>query len=355
MNRERIFKKEILQQEAYPIEETPCRIKLDANENPYTLSPALRQEMFQYLQTISVNRYPDPGAADLKARLSERLGVPDTMILIGNGSDELIQMILTAFNSFPSGGVVIPVPTFAMYKICAVNMSHRVIEVPLNHDFDLDGESMLDAMKQANPDLVFLSYPNNPTGNCFNREHMERILNASRGIVVVDEAYFNFSEKTFLPDIDRWDNLIVLRTLSKVGFASIRLGVLVGNPGVIQELNKVRLPYNINAFSQAIALFVLEHEEAFQHQIEHIIRSRKDLFDGLTRIEGITPYATDSNFILFSCATDKNKVYKELLDRGILIKSFSSPGLLNRCMRVTVGTDAENGEFLGALRDIVRL
>jgi histidinol-phosphate aminotransferase len=354
MKIEKLIKDAILSQEAYFIEEAPCRIKLDANENPYTLSEELRKEMEQYIKKVSLNRYPDPGSRLLKRRLAENLHVDEEMLLIGNGSDELIHLLLLAFRSDPAGGVVIPVPTFAMYKISAVNAGHEIIEVPLNDDFDLDLDEMTAAMSRFDPDLVFLSYPNNPTGNLFNRDTIERLLSRSRGIVVVDEAYHPFSETSFLPDLRRWENLVVLRTLSKMGFAALRLGILIAHPAIVRELNKVRLPYNVNALSQAVGLFVLDHELGFHRQALQIIDERKKLFEALQELNGITPYRSDANFILFSCALQKNAIYESLLERGIVIKNFSSPEPLQRCMRVTVGREDENQEFLSALRDILR-
>ena len=352
MDIQRIIKEKIFKQEAYPIEERPCRIKLDANENPFTISPSLKKEMFEYLKTFSLNRYPDPGSPELRARFADYYGVDSTMLLIGNGSDELIQILLTAFNSSPSGSVIIPIPTFAMYRISALNAGHKVIEISLNDQYDLETGQILDNMSQNTPHLIFLSYPNNPTGNLFDREKIENILSKSNGIVVIDEAYFNFSGKTFLPDINKWENLVILRTLSKVGFAAMRIGMLIGQPSLIHELNKVRLPYNINTISQAAALFFIEHEDEFQRHIQQIIKSREELFSEMNDIENIHPYPSDANFILFSCATDKNRLYGSLLERGILIKNFTSPGILKDCMRVTVGSNEENREFLGALRDI---
>jgi len=349
----RIIKEQIRKQQAYAIEEQPCRVKLDANENPYTLTPSQQNRIFEHLKTISFNRYPDPGATDLRAHFAKYFDVNEDMLMLGNGSDELIQLLLTAFDSSSSGGVIIPVPTFAMYRISAVNTGHTVIEVPLSDRFAPDPESILDAMSRNKPHLIFLSYPNNPTGNLFDSGIIEEILMQSDGLVVVDEAYVNFSGKTFLPYLDRWDNLVILRTLSKVGFAAIRLGILIGNPSLIHELNKVRLPYNLNALSQAVGLFFLEYADEFQEKIDRIILSRHYLFNELNTIEGIYPYHSDANFILFSCAHDKNRLYSELLERGIVIKNFTSPDSLKDCFRVTVGNDDENREFLEALREIL--
>jgi histidinol-phosphate aminotransferase len=347
----RIVKGEVLGQEAYQIDERVCRVKLDANENPYSLPEELSIRLFEYLRTVPLNRYPAPGSPELRLKFAEKFGIGEDMIIIGNGLDELIQVLLTALP--PSGSVLIPSPTFAMYKISAINTGHAVIEIPLDENFDLRSEEMQQSLSEQSPALVFLSYPNNPTGNCFDRERIETIIEKSRGIVVVDEAYFHFSGVTFLPFLKKFDNLVILRTLSKVGLAALRVGILMGHPSLIHELNKVRLPYNLNTLSQAATHFFIEHEDAFLAQTERIVAGRDRVFRELASIEGITPYPTDSNFILFSCLRDKDGVYERLIAEDVLIKNFGSSGILKDCMRVTLGTDDENDQFLGALRKAV--
>lgn len=347
----RIVKGEVLGQEAYQIDERVCRIKLDANENPYSLTEDLSSRLFEYLRNFPLNRYPAPGSPELRLKFAEKFGIGEDMIIVGNGSDELIQMLLTALP--PSGSVLIPSPTFAMYKISAINTGHGVIEIPLDENFDLRTEEILRALGEQSPPVVFLSYPNNPTGNCFDRERMEKIIGESDGIVVVDEAYFHFSGTTFLPFLKRFDNLVILRTLSKVGLAALRVGILVGHPSLVHELNKVRLPYNLNTLSQAATHFFIEHEDAFLAKIEKILEGRDRVFHELESMEGISPYPTDSNFILFRCLRDKDGVYERLIEEDVLIKNFGSSGILKDCMRVTLGTDDENDQFLGALRKAV--
>jgi histidinol-phosphate aminotransferase len=347
----RIVKDEVLGQEAYQIDERVCRVKLDANENPYSLPEDLSFRLFEYLRTFPLNRYPAPGSPELRRKFAEKFGINEDMIIIGNGLDELIQILLTALP--PSGSVLIPTPTFAMYKISAVNTGHDVIEIPLDENFDLRTDEILRALSEQSPSVVFLSYPNNPTGNCFGRDRIEAIIGESDGIVVVDEAYFHFSGSTFLPFLERFDNLVILRTLSKVGLAALRVGILLGHPSLIHELNKVRLPYNLNTLSQAATHFFIEHEDAFLVQTEKIVAGRDRVLHEMELIEGITPYPTDSNFILFSCLRDKDGVYERLISEDVLIKNFGSAGILKDCMRVTLGTDEENAQFLRALRKAV--
>ncbi|MBW2599006.1 MAG: histidinol-phosphate transaminase [Deltaproteobacteria bacterium] len=353
MNIEKIIKNAVLSQEAYPVKENLCRIKLDANENPYPLPPGMKRIISEHLSAVSLNRYPTPGSPGLKADFARYYGVDEDMILIGNGSDELIHILLTAVNTSTSGSVMFPTPTFAMYRISALNTGHSIIEVPLDNHLELDTDAMLGAISDKEPSLIFLSYPNNPTGKCFDRNDIEKILEASGGLVIVDEAYFNFSGKTFMRDLDRWDNLVILRTLSKVGLAALRLGILIGHPSLVHHLNKVRLPYNVNIFSQVIGSLFVEHSEKFLDLTDRIVSGRKWLFDELTAIEGINPYPSDANFILFSCFMEKDDVYERLMDRGVLVKSFASPDILKNCIRVTVGTEEENREFIEALNVVV--
>ncbi len=349
-----LIKKEVLGQKAYAVDLSDCPVKLDANENPLSLSRAAAAVLHDAVRDVALNRYPDPEARKLRDRLSALYGVPREMILAGNGSDELIQVLLAALRTGgEGGGVLLPVPTFAMYGITAVNLGHRVIEVPLDGDFDLPEGFAGRWAGGEGPDIVFLAYPNNPTGNCFSRRRMEEVLDAAKGLVVVDEAYGPFSGKTFLPEVKRRENLVILRTFSKVGFAAIRLGVLIGSPALLGELNKVRLPYNLNALTQAMGARLLEHGEELDRQVRAIVKGREELFRELKKMEGVRPFPSDANFILFRCAYDKDRVYKGLLERGVLVKSFASPPVLRDCFRVSVGTEEENRAFVAALHDVV--
>ncbi len=224
--------------------------------------PGSGNDLRPCLASIELNRYPEAGSVALASRFAAAFGVEADQVILGNGSDELIQILCAAL-ARPGAEVMIPVPTFAMYRISALNSGLRVAAVPLDKEFDLDLPAMQERMAAHPPALTFLAWPNNPTGNCFRRERIEAILKAASGIVVVDEAYFHFSGKTFLPEFDRYENLVILRTLSKVGLAAMRIGLLIGPPALVHELHKVRLPYNLNSLSQAAAGFYLDEEEAF--------------------------------------------------------------------------------------------
>jgi histidinol-phosphate aminotransferase len=347
-----LIREEVLAQAAYEVERVPWRIKLDANENPLAIPPQLRERFAALLASVPLNRYPEAGSVALTSRFAKAFGVGTDQVLMGNGSDDLIQILCQAL-ARPGAGVMIPVPTFVMYRIIALNSGFRVAAIPLDKEFDLDLPAMQERMATHPPALTFLAWPNNPTGNCFSRERIEAILKAASGIVVVDEAYFNFAEKTFLPDLGRHGNLVILRTLSKVGLAAMRIGLLIGQPALIHELHKVRLPYNLNALSQAAAGFYLDEEEAFLRQAAEIRRWRGELFSALSALPGIHPRPTDANFIFFSCDFDADRVYRSLIQRGILIRNLSAPGVMRGFMRVTVGTREENQEFLEVLGDII--
>jgi histidinol-phosphate aminotransferase len=347
-----LIREEVLAQEAYPVETAPCRIKLDANEDPLAIPAELRKKFATLLASIPLNRYPEAGSVALTARFAAAFGVGEDQVLLGNGSDELIQILCTAFAR--TGAVVmIPFPTFPMYRISAQNAGCRVEAVPLDGAFDLDLKAMRERMAAHPPVLTFLAWPNNPTGNCFTPEKIEAILNEAPGVVVVDEAYFHFSGKTFLPLLGRYENLVILRSLSKVGLAAMRIGLLIGPLDLVHELHKVRLPYNVNALSQAAAGFYLDEEEAFLKQAREIRRQRGKLFAAMEALTGIHPQPTDANFIFFSCDSDADRVYKKLMERGILIKNLSAPGTMKGAMRVTVGTSEENRQFIEVLRDII--
>jgi histidinol-phosphate aminotransferase len=347
-----LIRKEVLEQEGYRADFTSCHVKLDANENPFTVPPFLKENLFEEMKKVSLNRYPEPGALLIRKRFAEHYGVDEDMIMIGNGSDELIQILCSALvNS--SSFVMVPVPTFVMYRIIALNTGHAVDEVPLDASFDLDQDTMLERVSAKSPALIFLSYPNSPTGNCFNEGIIEAIIEVSTGIVVVDEAYGSFSGKTLLPLLKKYDNLVILKTLSKVGLAAMRIGFLIGSPSLVHELDKVRLPYNINTLSQVAAGFYLNHIDIFLSQTTEVIVRREQLLKALRKIEGIHPYPSDANFIFFSCDFDTDRVYRSLIQEGILIKNLNGPGILKNCMRVTVGNHEENEEFLKALRKIL--
>ena len=345
-----LIKKEIRELYPYKVDETCCPIKLDANENPYSLPDELKDKVGNALSEIFLNRYPDPFAKELKGLISRRLSLPEECLMLGNGSDELIQIILTA-TSWGSPSVVVPSPTFSMYKITGLAVGHRVLEIPLDESFDIDPAAIIDACRKERAKVVFLSTPNNPTGNRFSDDKVLEVVKGSHALVVVDEAYGDFSGKSLVPHLKENMNLIILRTLSKIGMAGLRLGIMAANPALLNELDKVRLPYNINSLSQTVAAVLLNNMDAIDGQIDAIISERERVYKALKGLDGVTPYPSEANFILFK-VRDADSLHKRLIEKGILIKNLNRPGRLENCMRVTVGTPAENDAFLDAMKNI---
>jgi len=350
------IKPELLAARAYHVPDAENLIKLDAMENPYLLPVELREKILEVISGAEINRYPDPDTGKLKQRLREVMDIPESMaIMLGNGSDELIQIIALAVAQSDKT-ILAPEPGFVMYKIIADTVGAKYIGVNLDRDdFSLDSETMLSAIEKHQPALVFLAYPNNPTGNLFDEDVISKIIHAAPGLVVVDEAYSAFSKKSFMQRVGEFDNLLVMRTLSKSGLAGLRLGILVGPAMWLTQLDKLRLPYNINTLSQKIAELILSYDDILQRQAEIICTSRSKLFKQLKGIEGISPWQSSANFILFkSLNKSADVVYAGLIEQGILIKnvSGSSPALKD-CLRVTVGTDDENEAFVAALKLVV--
>lgn len=338
-----LVKKSVSSIVAYSAKEIPCRVKLDANESPFGFDDALKA-----VEGLHTNRYPDPEARSLIKLIARDLGAAEENILQGNGSDELIYYLIATFG----GPVLYPVPTFSMYGIIAQAMGEKRIEILLDGDFDIDLGETLAAIKKEKPKLIFLSSPNNPTGNCFSAESILKIIDATRGLVVVDEAYQPFSSlEGFLPLLKDYENMIIMRTLSKVGLAALRLGFLVAAEEIIEEVNKVRLPFNVNALSQAVAVRALRGKKKMKGHVRQIINERERLMGAMEKIGGVKPFPSEANFILFKAA-EAGKVHDSLLKKGILVRNMREavPG----CLRVTVGNREENDAFLKALASVVR-
>ncbi len=341
----KLLRPEVKKLKAYFVDETPYRVKLDAMENPYSLPPEVQRSMADLVAGTAINRYPDPSAAKLKEAIAELWGIGTKRMILGNGSDELIQMIIMAFG----GPIIVPTPSFAMYELTARALSQDVAAVPLTSTFNLSADRVLKKEKDVKAKVIFLANPNNPTGNRFADEAVHKILNKSGAAVVIDEAYFSFSGKSYLPLMKDYPNMIILRTLSKIGFAGLRIGILTSSARVIDQLNKIRLPYNINALSQAAAIAALGRRDILNQQISLLVAGRQRLYNDLSGIKGLTVYPSETNFILFRTTRDADRIHEKLKEAGILIKNLNRPGPLKNCLRVTVGTPEENSDFLKAL------
>jgi histidinol-phosphate aminotransferase len=351
---DRWVRPEIRALSVYPVPDASGLIKLDAMENPYTWPDPVRREWAQLLREVHVNRYPDPGATALKQRLRESLGVPEgAELLLGNGSDEIIQILALTLGG--AGRCLLSVdPGFVMYRMIATFSGLHYVGVPLRPaDFSLDLPALLEAMEVHRPALVFLAYPNNPTGNLFDPQALRAVIQSAPGLVVVDEAYAPFSDHSFLPEVLAYDNLLVMRTLSKMGLAGLRLGLIAGAPDWIREIDKTRLPYNINVLTQVSTDFALSHQALFDDQTGRIRVEREALIAGLTKLSAIQPLPSQANFILCRCAPGRAlALFQGLRARGILVKNLhGAHPMLKDCLRITVGTPEENAALLTALQE----
>jgi len=334
---------------AYHVDETPVRIKLDAMENPFLMPEAVRREMAEVVRNTPINLYPDPSAKEVKKSIASFWKMRPEQMILGNGSDELIQAIILAFG----GPVLIPVPTFAMYEITSRALAQSVVNVPLDHTFDLDADLLLKKAKERKAKVIFLACPNNPTGNRFSDTEIRKVLDNADAAVVIDEAYFSFSNKTYLPLLKKYPNMIILRTLSKIGFAGLRIGVLTASQAIVDELNKIRLPYNINSLSQAVGVTALKHNNVISRQISLLISERERLYNELSKMRNVIVYPSETNFIMFRTVADASGIHRKLKQAGILIKNLNRPGPLKNCLRVTIGTPEQNRGFITAMKKIL--
>jgi histidinol-phosphate aminotransferase len=347
----RLIRPEIRALKAYGVAEPEGLIKLDAMENPYRWPQTLRAAWLKELGEAPINRYPDPQARRLKDRLRAAMGVPAGMeLLLGNGSDELIEIILLAL-ARPGTCVLAPTPTFVMYELLANVAGLRFVGVPLGADFALDLPAMLTAIERDDPAVIFLAYPNNPTGNLYPQAEVEAVLRAARGLVVLDEAYHAFAGASFMTHLKDFDNLLVMRTVSKQGLAGLRLGLLAGAPDWLAEFDKLRLPYNINVLTQISVDFALRHADVLEAQAAQLRHDRETLFAALSHLPDVRVWPSRANFLLFkTLGRSAREVFEELQRRGVLIRNLDKPGTaLEGCLRVTIGTPEENDAFLAAL------
>jgi histidinol-phosphate aminotransferase len=328
-------------------------IKLDAMENPYQLPEPLRVELAGRLSEAVLNRYPAPAYTTLKEKLRATQGIPDGYdVSLGNGSDELISIVAIATARQGHRAIVLaPVPAFVMYPRSAQFAGMDFIGVPLKADFSLDLPAMLAAIKEHQPKLVFIAYPNNPTGNLYDAADIVAIIDAvgDTGIVVVDEAYEPFARTSFMERLPQHDNLVVMRTLSKLGLAGIRLGYMSAHPKLLEQFEKVRPPYNVNILTQVAAEFALNHVDVLNDQAAVINAERSNMVAALSRLPGVEVFPSAANFLLLR-VPDADRTVAAMVQEQVLIKNLSKMHpLLAGCIRVTVSTPQENAVFLNIL------
>ncbi len=349
---EQWIRPEVRSLSAYHVPDAGGMVKLDAMENPYGWPESISDMWLELVKKAEINRYPDPGARQLKQTLKKAFALPEKSdVLLGNGSDELIQMIAMTMAA-PDRVVLSVEPGFVMYRMIALMVGMEYVGVPLNDDFSLDVESTLAAIKKHNPAVVFLAYPNNPTGNLYAEDAIRSILETTGGLVVVDEAYYAFAGTSLVNWLAQYSNLLVMRTVSKMGMAGLRLGYLIGDCQWLEQIDKMRLPYNIGVLTQATAQIALENIEVFDQQTQQICKDREGLYAALMEIDDIEVYESHANFILFRVKNLPSRaVFDALKTQGVLIKNLGDKeGPLYGCLRVTVGTQDENQKFLHALQ-----
>jgi histidinol-phosphate aminotransferase len=351
MKPENLVRPEILALKAYHVADAEGMVKLDAMENPYPLPSAMRAELAQVLSRVELNRYPEPSARKLRELIARKMKVPSGMeLLLGNGSDDLIQMVALAL-ARPGAVMMYPAPTFVMYAMNATFTGMRGVGVPLREDYSFDAAAFIERMRTEKPALVFLAYPNNPTGVLYPEEELVEVIKACPGLVVVDEAYHVFARRSFMPRLAEFPNLVVVRTVSKLGLAGIRLGYMAGRPEWIREFNKVRQAYNVNVLTQAAALFVLERLEVLEEQAARIRADRAALGKAMAALPGARVFPSEANFFLVRVG-DADATYEALKRQGVLVRNLH-PGLKD-CLRINVGTPDENRILLTALREALR-
>jgi histidinol-phosphate aminotransferase len=354
------FSPELAQINAYPISDATGFIKLDAMENPYPFPPELMHQLAERLVNTALNRYPDNQFSELNTLVYQKLRIPNSSKLIfGNGSDELITLITQSITT-PNACVLAPSPSFVMYRFNALLNRVRFLEFELNsNDFSIEKTCFLNLIQQEKPSLIWLAYPNNPTGQLFDDQLIEQVLRlAPDSLVILDEAYQPFAEHTWSTRLPEFENLLVLRTLSKLGLAGIRFGYLAGHDSVISQINKLKPPYNINVLTKATAELALEHYDLFRAQTDQINRDRAQLFEQLSKIDQLQVFESHANFLLFRIKSTNNladHIYQRLKnDFRILIKNVSTQApILHNCLRVSIGTAQENQLFLTALHQIM--
>ena len=352
---ENIIRPDVRALAAYHVQDAEGYLKLDAMENPYRLPSELREALGRRLADVALNRYPVPSYAQLKARIRATQGVPEGFdVVLGNGSDELISMLSVACAK-PGAKVLAPLPGFVMYAMSAQFAGLQFIGVDLRPDFSLDTEAMLEAIRRERPAITYLAYPNNPTGGLFDEAAMVEIIRAvsDGGVVVVDEAYQPFAQASFMPRLAEFPNLVVMRTVSKLGLAGIRLGYMSGSAALLREVDKVRPPYNVNVLTEAAAEFLLAHADVFDAQAADLRAQRSALSAALSALPGVEVFPSAANFLLVRIAgagVPANEVFARLLERKVLIKNVGKMHVsLQHCLRITVSTAQENALFLDAL------
>jgi histidinol-phosphate aminotransferase len=353
---------------AYHVPQPPGIVaKLDANELPYAVPAELREGLGRAVAAVALERYPDPTARELRELVAKEHGVAGDQIVFGNGSDETIAFLVAAFGAprvareHGHGGsrpaaVLYPVPSFVYYRMAAIAHQAEPIEVPLTARFELDEDAIERAIETHRPSVAFFALPNNPTGTLWRMEFVHELARRHRDLVVVsDEAYHAYSGRSSLEVLPQHENLVVMRTLSKVGMAGVRVGYTISSPAIAHLLEKVRPPYNLSSIDQRAACYMLEHGQTWcNERAAEVVAERAQLADGFARLPGVEVFPSAANLLLVRFADGRSQaIWQGLIDRGIIVRSFGNAGPLAGCLRFTVGTPEQNRLVLKALTDLV--
>ena len=350
---QRVIRQDVQAMHGYAIQPSDGLIKLDAMENPFRLPPALQRELGERLGQVAINRYPTQCVGRVIAALTEHVKPPSgARLMLGNGSDELISLLAIACD-VPGNTVLAPLPGFVMYEMSAKLQGLEFVGVSLTADFELDEAAMLAAIEAHRPALTYIAYPNNPTANLFDERVIDRIVAAvarQDGLVVFDEAYQPFSSRTWMQRLGAHEHVLVLRTLSKFGLAGVRLGYLAGAAALIDQIDKVRPPYNVGVLNAEATLFALEHADEFARQAAILCEQRARLQKALAQMPGVRAFPSEANMILVR-VPDSQRAFEGLKRRGVLVKPIAGlHPLLTNCLRLTVGTPDENTQMIDALQ-----
>ncbi len=350
---QKVIRQDVQSMHAYAIQPSAGFVKLDAMENPFRLPPELQRALGERLGRVAINRYPTQCVADVIAALTGYVKPPaGCKLMLGNGSDELISLLALACD-VPGATILAPLPGFVMYEMSAKLQGLKFVGVPLTASFELDEAAMLAAIEQHRPAITYLAYPNNPTANLFDDGVIDRIVAAvgrQSGLVVFDEAYQPFSSKTWMQRMGAHEHVLVMRTLSKFGLAGVRLGYMAGAAALIDEIDKVRPPYNISVLNAEATLFALEHADEFARQASILREERARLQKALAAMAGVTAFPSEANMILVR-VPDAKRAFEGMKQRGVLVKPIAGlHPLLANCLRLTVGTPEENTLMIDALK-----
>lgn len=350
------IREDIQSMNAYPVSKSANYIKLDAMESPYDLPEDLLEHVITNLRKVHLNRYPSTDKSQLTKIIKEKFNIPyESDLLFGNGSDELIHLIIQSCCK-PGDVVLSPSPSFVFFEMASQFNHAKFIKVDLTDDLQLDTNKMLESIKKHSPKVIFLAMPNNPTGGLWNDDDVQSIIDIAPGLVIIDEAYYAFNKKSWINNLHKLKNVLILRTVSKIGLAGIRFGYLAGHSRWISQINKIRPPYNINVLTESVIISILDKKHILDEHSNQILLNRIKLSESLKKLNHIKVYESYGNFILVKFDNDisATNVFEELKLSNILVKDMSNyHSLLNNCLRLSIGTNSENELLIKTISKII--